>query len=254
MLKTGAKIAIGCGVAVVLALGAGVAGVVGVAFWGKQKLEEATGGSLEKLAEDQEKIQRYQAEANRNPFEAPADGVIAEERLLKLLAVRREVFGVYDAHKSEIEALGKGDLKPGFAAVGKTVQLVNELRLALAQAQAREGVSETEYGFLVAQVYKTAWAAGIVKGTGGKQASEAIREAATKAGEELHRQLRDNPDLTPEQRRSLEESLAAAEQQGQAAGEASRSLDVPQANLDLFERHRDEIQKYAMNGLEFLGL
>lgn len=253
-MKTGAKIAIGCGVAVVLAVSAMVAGVVGVAFWGKQKLEEATGGGLQKLAEDQEKIQRYQAEANRNAFESPADGLIAEERLLKFLAVRRDVFGVYETHRAEIEAFGKGDHKPDLAAVGKTVHLVNELRLTLAKAQAREGLSDAEYGWLVGQVYKAAWATGVAKGTGGKQPSEAIREVADKAAEELRRQLRDNPNLTPEQRRQLEESVAKAAQQGQAAGEAGRSLDVPQANLELFERHREEIQKYAMNGLELLGL
>lgn len=253
-MKTGAKIAIGCGLAVALALAAVVVGVAGIAFWGKQKLEEAAGGGIADLAEEQERIARYQQEANRNPFEAPADGVIAEARLLKFLAARRDVFDVYDAHRAEIEALGKGIHKPGLAAVGKTMRLVNALRLSLAKALAREGVSEAEYAWLVAQVYKTAWAAGIAKDTGGKQTSEAVREAATKVTDELRRQLRDNPDLSAEQRRQLEEALAAAERQGGLAAEASRSLDVPPANLELLERHRAEIEKYAMNGLELLGL
>ncbi len=253
-MTTGAKIAVGCLVALLLAIGIVIAGAFGLVWWGKGKIEEATGGpgGIERMAKVQEEIERHQAEANRHEFSEPADGLIAEERLLKFLAVRRDVFGVYERHKAQIESLGKGRT-PDLAAIAKSVHLVNDLRLAQAQAQAREGVSEAEYRFLVAQVYKTAWAAGLAKGTGGKRTSEATREVLGQAGEQLRRQL-DNPNLTPEQRRQLEEALARLEEQGEAAAEAAGSLDVPPANLELFERHRAEIEKYAMGGLELLGL
>jgi hypothetical protein len=252
-MTTGAKIAVGCLVALLLAAGIVVAGVFGLAWWTKGKIEEAAGpGGFERMAEVQKEIERHQAEANRRDFSEPADGVIAEDRLLKFLAVRRDVFDVYERHRSEIDALGKGRT-PDLRAIAKSVHIVNDLRLAQARAQAREGVSEVEYRFMVAQVYKTAWAAGVAKSTGGKRASEATREAVREAGEQLRRQL-DNPSLSDAQRRELERSLERLQEQGEAAAEAAGSLDVPAANLELFERHREEIEKYAMGGLELLGL
>jgi hypothetical protein len=253
-MTTGGKIAVGCGVAVLLAVIIAVAGVFGLAWWGKGKLEEVTGGpgGIERMAKVQEEVQRYQAEANRNEFAQPADGVIQEERLLKFLAVRRDVFAVYEKYRAEIEALGKSGT-PDLGAIAKSVHLVNDLRLTQAKAQAREGVSEGEYGWLVGQVYKTAWAAGLAKETGGKRTSEAARAVLGQAGEQIRKQL-ENPNLTEDQRRQLEQALAQLEQQGEAAVEAAGQLDVPPANLELFERHRAEIEKYAMGGLELLGL
>lgn len=250
-MKTGAKIAIGCAVAAFLAIAVVVVGVFGLAWWGKQKLDEATGG-LERMADVQKEIERYEEQANRTPFVAPSDGVIEEGRLMKFLAVRRDVFGVYEKYKDTLERLSK-EKRPDFAALGTGVQMFHELRLAQAKAQAREGLSSDEYRHLVQQVYKTAWAAGIAKESGGRQPSQAARAALDKSRAELRRQIAD-PNLSPEQRRPLETLLEELERQGGAAERAAESLDVPAANLELFRKHKAEIERYAMNGLEFLGL
>jgi hypothetical protein len=40
-----------------------------------------------------------------------------------------------------------------------------------------------------------------------------------------------------------------------AAGtSASPPADVPKQNVELFKKHEDDIKKYAMNGLDMLGL
>lgn len=250
-MKTGAKIAIGCGVAALLAVVVLVVGVFGVAWWGKQKLDQATGG-LERMADAQKEIGRYQEQANRHAFTAPSDGVIEEDRLLKFLAVRRDVFGVYEKHKDVLERYSKLD-KPDLGAIGTSLQMINELRLAQAKAQAREGLSDDEYQYLVHQVYKTAWAAGVAGQTGGKQASQVAREGMGRAAEEMRKQL-DNPSLSEEQRAQLEAALKQMEEQAQAAGRAAQELDVPEANLELFRRHEAEIKKFSMTGLEWIGL
>lgn len=251
-MKTGAKIAIGCAVAAFLAVLLVVAGLFGAAWWGKKKFDEATGG-IERMADAQKEIQRYQEEANRNSFTAPPDGVIEEGRLLKFLAVRRDVSGVYARYKDEIERYSKREQKPDLAAFGTGVQMISELRLAQAKAQAREGLCDDEYHYLIQQVYKTAWAAGVAKESGGRQPSQVAQEGLGKAADEMRKQL-DNPALSAEQRRQIETALKQLEEQSATAERAAEQFDVPEANLELFRRHETEIKQYAMSGLEFLGM
>jgi hypothetical protein len=39
-----------------------------------------------------------------------------------------------------------------------------------------------------------------------------------------------------------------------AGASASPPVQVPRQNLELFQKHEGDIKKYAMNGLEMLGL
>jgi len=195
---TAGKVAIGCGIAVLIAGIAGIVAVGGLAWWAKGKAEEFTS--------EQSRIEELHRKANANRFTAPADGVVSEDRLQKFLDVRRRVYAVYERHKDELDAMSKkkqgdfGDVRKGFA-------LINELRLAQAQALADVGMSEDEYRFLVEQIYKSMWAS-----------------AAAKSA---------NPTASPA-----------------PAGDVS----VPPANLALFRKYEADITKYAMGGLEWVGL
>ena len=76
---------------------------------------------------------------------------------MKFLDVRKRVFAVYEKHREALEAIGQkkqGD----FGDVTKGFSVINEIRMAQAQAMADVGMSEDEYAFMVEQVYKTAWA------------------------------------------------------------------------------------------------
>ena len=149
-MKTIAKVAIGCGVALLLGGVAAVAVVVGGAYWMKGKVEQVAGH--EKQIQDLKKKAAAAA-----PFSRPSDDVVREDRLLKFLEIRKRMSSIYQQHRPEIEKMNKGDkadLRDAFNAFA----WINELRRAHAQAQADVGMGDDEYAFLVEQVYKSAWA------------------------------------------------------------------------------------------------
>jgi hypothetical protein len=149
-MKTVAKIAIGCGVVLVLGGAVAVTLLVGGAYWMKGKVEQVTGHERE--IEDLKK--RAAAAA---PFARPSDDGVREDRLLKFLEIRKRMSSIYAQHRTEIERMQKGDkadLRDAWNALG----WINELRRAHAQAQADVGMGDEEYAFLVEQVYKSAWA------------------------------------------------------------------------------------------------
>jgi hypothetical protein len=59
---------------------------------------------------------------------------------------------------------------------------------------------------------------------------------------------------TPEAAEQAEEALHTAAAEMDKAAEEVKALDVPRANIDLFRKYEADIKKYAMNGLELLGL
>jgi len=252
-MGTGAKVAIGCGVALVMAGTAAVVGVVGLGYWGKRKLQGITA--------NEERIDELKRRANASPFVRPTDGVIEEPRLLKFIEIRQRMQPVYERYRTQLEDQGR-DQEPGLGAVTRGLAMITELRTAQAEAQADVGMSEDEYRFLVEQVYKTAWASEVVRSTG-RMPSEAAAAAAEAAAEQM-RQSRDEAarrEVSGEAVEGLSEALekmgVAADQlreQAEAARQASESTDVPPANLELFRKHEAEIRKYSMTGLEWIGL
>jgi hypothetical protein len=153
-LGTGAKVAIGCGIAVVVG-GVMLAAVVfGGLWWAKGKAEQFTGRETQ--------IEELKKKANAVPFTEPADGLVSEERLVKFLDVRRRVFDVYAKHKDELEAMNKKK-QADFGDVTRGLGVLAEVRLAQAQALADVGMSEAEYHFLIQQVYKSLWASEAAK-------------------------------------------------------------------------------------------
>jgi hypothetical protein len=226
-MTKGAKIALGCGCLILLA-GVAIVAVFGVgAFWAKSKLADVKGG-LDKAGAKTQQIAALEQTANANSYSAPADGVIPEARFLKFLDTRKRVFAVYERHKTELsvlEAKSKGAREPSLsdalAAGRKVVELFGEIRLAQVQALADLGMNEQEYRDIQLAVYRTAWAAESQKQSG-KLPAEAMREAQ-------------------------HESMAGL-------GQAAQALEVPKANVELFRKYEAEVKKYAMTGLELIGM
>ncbi len=243
-MGTGAKIAIGCVVAVAVVGIIVVAVVVGGAYWVK--------GKAEQVAADQKQIEEFQREADANAFVRPPDGRIQESQLLKFLEVRKAVFAVYQKHEKDLEARKQkqnvelGDFK-------KVYNVINEIRLAQARAQADRGISSEEYRFLVEQVYKSAWAFEMTKATGGKTVSEAASEASDQAAREMERQAEES-GMPEEARKAMREAAEKLRKGSEGIEEQTRSLDVPRENIELFRKYESEIKKYAMTGLEAIGL
>lgn len=251
-MTTGVKIAIGCGVALILGIIVVAVGLGGAAYWAKGKMEEVTG--------NESRIEELHAKANQTPFEQPADGIIREDRLVKFIDVRKRVFSVYEKHRPALEAMNQkkqgdwSDVTTGFS-------VINEVRTAQAQALADVGMSEDEYRFMVEQVYKTAWAAGIADSTGGKSVSEAAADTYRQAAEAMEKARAENKarggaasEQAEEADESVEKGLEDLRKATEEARENAKDMDVPPQNIALFKKYEAEIKKYAMGGLEWIGL
>ena len=262
-MTTGAKIAIGCGIAVVVV---GIAAVVTIgmgAYWIKGKVEQ-TAGDLTKRSQEME---TYQKQANANPFTRPADGVIQEPRLLKFLEVRKGVHAVYEMHRAEFEGM-KDKKEASLSDVMTVGGILLEARVALVKSLAEAGMSEEEYHFIVQQVYHSAWAAAS-QAEGGQQPADvadqglkAYREQSradkSRAGVEKVLDAASKAGLEGVPKAPSEEDMKKMEEAAdEMINEAQKGADlmrVPQANIDLFRKHEAEIKKYAMEGLALAGL
>lgn len=265
-MGTGAKIAVGCGCVVLLGT-AVVIGVLGAgAWWAKGKIDEV-GAGVGAMTAQSEEAERYEKQANANAYAPNPDGVIAEDRLLKFLDVRRQVHGVYQRYESELRAIEKKagsssdklTLPDLWTAGGSLARMAGDIRLAQMKALAADGMSEAEYRDIQVAVYKSAWASGAETESGqlpAEAVSEAMAEAASKAeeavrtGAEAARRegVPGAEQISPQDARKLEEGL---KELGEGAG---RALHVPRANVELFRKYKADIQKYAMHGLAFIGL
>jgi hypothetical protein len=235
-----AKIAVGCLVVSFLGVIVAVVAFGGLIWWGKTKVEQYAKPALESA----QRISDLESKANReNPFTRPADGVVAEERLLKFLDVRRRVYAVYDRNRGFFESQDhKKDAD--FSDLSRGISIIGDARMALAEALVDVGMSHDEYQFLVESIYASAWAAGIEDGTGGKTVSELTGQAMDEAQKQLG--ATGNAEA-----QKAADALGA---QRDAAVAMSQHADVPKANVALFRKHQDEIRKYAMAGLELVGL
>lgn len=259
-MTKGAKIALGCGLAVV-GIGAGVVvALVAGAFWVKGKAETYVGNVAAKADE----IARYTTQANRNPFTAPADGVLQEAQLLKFLNVRKQIYSVYEQHKPEFESLAERTKHKKDLNFSETVEagslmarLGTDVRLIQMKALAGEGMSEDEYRYVQVAVYKSAWAGEFEK-EAGSQPSEYIEKAVTAekdsmrgakgALEEAQRAGASSvPTLTDDQVKDAQGVL-------DAVGQQAKGLEVPRPNIALFRKYEADIKKYAMTGLAAIGL
>lgn len=244
-MKPIVKVAIGCGIALVVA-GIAAIVVVGAGIWWAK-------GKAETMVADQEKIDTLQKKADQVPFTPPADGVLSEERLLKFLEIRKRVYGVYEKYKADLEGMG-GKKQADLGDVTRALGMFNELRLAVAQAQADVGMSRAEYGYFVESIYKTLWASEIERSTG-KSASEVVGDSARAMEQALDQAKREAHEQGAHE---TEEHVATAEEDAarelRKAAEEAGALDVPKANIELFRKYEADIKRYAMGGLEMIGL
>ena len=259
-MTTGVKVAIGCAVVAMLGMIVVVVALGGAAWWAKGKVQEMTG--------DEGRIESLQRQANRNEFRRPEGGVVDEARLVKFIDVRRRVYDVYKKYEKEIEARGSKE-KAELSDLGQAFSMINEIRLVQAQAQADVGMSDDEYRFLVEQVYKTMWAAEVARQTGGKSVSEAAGQAYDQAAKAMAEAAEQARKATAQAERSGNEAAEDAAEEAQEevaegaeelrreaadARERAKDMDVPPANIALFQKYEAQLKQYAMGGLEWIGL
>jgi len=255
-MSTGAKVAIGCGIAVLAAGGVMVVGIGAGAYWLKGKVEKS-GADFTALTSE---IEKHRRQANANRFTTPADGVIEEARLVKFLEVRKQVYEVYDRHKPEFEAVDaktKDKQHPGFGDIvdmGLTMgRLVADIQLVQYKALEQVGMSDAEYRYVQTAVYKTAWAAPIQDETG-KQPGELLQEGLKQQKDALRQAMEKARAAGVKVEEPSEADQQKAAEAIDEAASKTRALDVPKANLALFKKYEADIKKYAMHGLAMVGL
>jgi hypothetical protein len=222
------KIILGC--AIVLVLGAVAGGFVLYQFVYKPGRELVrAGGEAVKSVTRLEEIARLDDEvADRSPYAAPADGLLAAGQVERFVAVQREVrerlgprWGVleakYEAREGPGREPGLGDLMTFWRDLG---DLVLEAKQTQVEAINRAGFSLAEYRWVREQVYL---ALGLEVFTlGVDEVLTMAREGGMEGVEEMERQ-----------RDALRER-------------------APAQNVDLVEPHREELQEWAP--LALLGL
>jgi hypothetical protein len=244
---TGGKIAIGCGIALVV----GVIGVVGVivggAYWAKSKVES--------VKAEQKEIEDLRTKANEATFSEPADGVVQEPQIVRLIAVRKKVYEVYSKNEAFIQSMKDEKKKEAnFSDLRKGFALLNELRLAQVKGQAEQRMSDSEYAFLVGQVYKSSWAAHVADQTGGKTLTEATDDANRKAIEQMREAAERAGEKSTQAKDAIEKQVGALEEHADEAHDAAAAADAPPQNVALFRKYEADLKKYAMSGLEWIGL
>jgi hypothetical protein len=252
----GAKIAIGCVVAFIVVVGGVCLALFGAAWWTVGKAKEYASAGTAKI----EEISKYQTKANENPFTPPADGVIQEDRLRKFLDVRKQMYVIYQAHQADIDRAAHKE-SADLTDLAHFGGLVSDLELAKEKGLAGVGMSDGEYVFMQMTVYKTQMASKMQQETG-KQLGETMAEAARQNKDALRKTLEaaaraagqaPNGTAPAVSEDDLKQAEAAVDEAaGQA--EATKALDSPQANIDLFRKYEADINKYAMTGLSFMGL
>lgn len=252
-MSKGGKIALGCGIVALLAIGAVAVMLIGGAWWAKGKVEKAA-ASFKGATEE---MNKYEQKANEVPFTAPPDGVIPEARLVTFIDVRKRVYSVYEQYKSDFEGM-KDRKDASFSDAMKIAGLVKDIRLAQMKGLAESGMSESEYRFIQMAVYQSAWAAGIEKETG-KSISEAVADAKDKvqtaAGQGIDTVGQAKVEGLPQaSQEDLDKAKAQMSEAMSKMAEAAKAVEAPKANIELFRKYEADLKKYAMVGLGIIGL
>ena len=243
-MKPWMKIAIGCFAVTVIAIFLLVAGLVGLTYWAKNKVQEVTGGGPE--------VEEARKSANAVPFTRPDRGLVAEARLVKFIEVRASVFSVYEKYRGEIEsrvARVKDGKSLDFSDISTGLTLMGELQKAESLALAKHGMSENEYAFITGEVYKSMWT-----DFGGAEASKkAIKDAAQAAkGAAEAMKAAEGQNMPPEAREALAKAGSEIAASTQQATREIENVGTAPENVALFKKYETELKKYAMPGLHIL--
>jgi len=240
-MKPWMKVALGCLAVAVIALFLFVAGIIGLGYWAKKKVQEVTGGGPA--------VEEARRTANAVPFTRPAGNIVAEPRLVQFIEVRASVFSVYEKYRGEIESR-MAKVKEGrsldFGDISTGLTLMGELQKAETMALAKHGMSEDEYAFITEEVYKSMWT-----DLGGGEASKKVIKDAAQAAKEAMKAA-EAQGMPPEAREALAKArtdIAASTEQ--AARDLDNAGTAPE-NVALFKKYEADLKKYAMPGLQIL--
>ena len=241
-MKPWMKVALGCLAVAVIALFLFVAGIIGLGYWAKNKVQEVTGGGPA--------VEEARRTANAVPFTRPAGNIVAEPRLVQFIEVRASVFSVYEKYRGEIEtrmAKVKEGKSLDFGDISTGLTLMGELQKAEALALAKHGMSEDEYAFITGEVYKSMWT------ESGGASTKVIKDAAqaAKAAEEAMKAA-EAQGMPAEAREALAKARTEITASTERATHDLENAGTAPENMALFKKYEADLKKYAMPGLQIL--
>ncbi|MCP3136294.1 hypothetical protein [Pyxidicoccus xibeiensis] len=255
MKKVLIGVGIGCGVLILVGMGALFAG----GLWVKNKF----GGSIEAAQKLQTQEQEL-TELNRShPFQPPADGEVLAldpKRLETYFAVRESalpVFKTFEQKSDEFEKQHGGEdgqqnpsLGAAMEAANLMMGLVTEVRTAYISALKQHGMSPAEFQSITGTVYASVMAEGMDQM---REAAAQGRVALEKQLEEMDKRLEDE-SLSDAERTQLEEAQgqlqAAIDSMAQGTEDAPGGLSeaskkTAAANMALLKKYEDRVQVMA---------
>ena len=242
-MKTWMKVAIGCVAASVIGFFLVLAGLVGLGYWAKNRIEQATNGGAE--------AEEARRSANAVPFATPSGSIIDETRLVKFIEVRASVYSVHEKYRGEIETraekVRKGD-PIDFSDLSTGLTFVNEIQKAEALALAKYEMSEAEYGFISGEVYKALWTE-IGGDASGRRVLEGTADATKAAAPAMEKQTQ---GLPPEAQAALDQARKEIEQGSAQVTQQLQELKTAPENAALFARYEKDLKKYAMPALQMI--
>jgi len=155
-MSTGAKVAIGCGILVLLAIVGVVVAIVAGGMFASKKIDEISGG-LEAQQEASETVQELERE---HPFTPPSDGVVSSDRAETFFAVTDDAWEGMQEWVDDMRERGEDiDSRGGEADLGDAMaglQGLGRSRVALSEALADHDMAVSEYiwtGMTLAHAY-----------------------------------------------------------------------------------------------------
>jgi len=240
-MKPWMKVALGCFAVAVIALFLFVAGVIGLGYWAKNKVQEVTGGGPA--------VEEARKAANAVPFTRPAGNLVAEPRLVKFIEIRASVFSVYEKYRGEIESR-MAKVKEGksidFGDISTGLTMMGELQKAETLALAKHGMSEDEYAFITGEVYKSMW----TDFGSGEASKKAIKDAASAAEDAM--KAAEAQGMPPEAREALAKARTEIAASTEQAARDLENVGTAPENVALFKKYEADLKKYAMPGLNIL--
>ncbi len=239
-MKTWMKVAIGCFAVCLIGVFLFVAGVVGLGFWAKGKVEEVTGGGPG--------VEEARKAANAVPFTQPAGNVVDEVRLVRFIEVRAAVYSVYQKYKGEIDSR-MAKIKDGrsldFSDISTGLTMMGELQRAETMALAKHQMSENEYEFIAGEVYKSMWT-----DLGGADASRKAMKEAARAAKAAANAMKQAEGLPPETREAIAEATSEIAAGSDDVSVELENIKAAPENVVLFKKYEADLKKYAMPGLK----
>lgn len=238
-----------------------VVGIIGVTIF-INKAKDVVEGVAEGMGVSPKMMARVENLNQDYPFEPSPTNRISEPQVKRYLAVKRSFADEVKKHEATLQQLDKRMQKKeqaDWSDVTEGFKILGDIRRDFLNSLEQYEMSPKEYAYLTNVIYSTYFVE--ASRAGYEQRAEnmrTLREQYKQQAEQLRQQLK-NPDLTDEQRQSLETSLESYEKMMAQTKTTVEKMEqeyrkLPPENIELLDRYREQLKNLDTYGYELLGL